>query len=440
MQCWLDPGLLLWSLLLVFWSPFALLHRLRRTLFRSKHDPYVKPRWTGGLQTPELTREMLGGAGTHVVLVGASFGEVLLIDKVTKALKGDRPDLKVTWAIRDRNTVEHVLKEHPAQSVVFWPYDWLLPVVRWLKAVRPDLVVMFERFRFPILVRASMRYGADVVLVNGRCKPRKLGYAVGWLYYRWLFRGFRTLLFQNDQDLATAMPMVGGRTKAEAAGDIKFDLTRVPIDPDKAAAVDVWIASAGESPVLAAGSTDDSEEEAFVLDAFMAVRNRHDARLMIAPREPARAGAVAEAVEERGLTVSHRSEMDGDADVYILDTFGELAYAYKFAVAAYVGGSLLGMGHNVIEPLDWGVPVSYGPNRGHFRAMQEECEAAGVGTRIREPSQLADLWSNAIASPEGRETTSEQCRTMLAQNRGALDVTLKELARLLEKRGSQTGG
>ena len=98
------------------------------------------------------------------------------------------------------------------------------------------------------------------------------------------------------------------------------------------------------------------------------------------------------------------------------------------------------MGHNVIEPLDWGVPVSYGPKRGHFRAMQEVCEAAGVGTRIREPSQLASFWSRAIASPEGRERTSEQCRAVLAQNRGALDVTLEELGRLLAERGSQPGG
>jgi 3-deoxy-D-manno-octulosonic-acid transferase len=433
-RCWSDPTLILWSLALVVWAPFSLAHRLRRALFRSKVEEFVPDRWGRHLQTPELTQALLAKPGAHVVLVGASFGEVLIVDKITKALRGTMPEIKVTWAIRDRQTVEHVKKMHAGQSVVYWPFDWIVPVAKWLRAVKPDVIVMLERYRFPTLVRASRSYGADVVLVNGRCRHRKVFFSIGRWYYKWLFSGFRAVFFQTENYLKSARPFLHARIKAEATGDIKFDLSHIPIEPEKAVALERWIASVGEKPLLAVGSTDSAEEEKFVLEAFRAVRKSVDARLMIAPRRPARADELVEIVRSHGLTASKRSKMEGPADVYVLDTFGELSYAYKFASAAYVGGALFGMGHNVIEPLEWGIPVSYGPNRGHFGTIQESCERAGVGTRITVSSQLAVHWLGVLNSPECQAQIAEQCKAMLERHRGALGVTLDEVHALIEER------
>jgi 3-deoxy-D-manno-octulosonic-acid transferase len=95
-------------------------------------------------------------------------------------------------------------------------------------------------------------------------------------------------------------------------------------------------------------------------------------------------------VEARGWTVSRRSEysirehasasdIQAPVDVFCLDTVGELAVAYRYAQAAYVGGTLNSAGHNMAEPLYWGIPVSYGPARGFFETVKRACEAAGVG-------------------------------------------------------------
>lgn len=433
-RCWLDPSLLLWSLAMVLWAPFSLFNRLRRAAFRSKVEEFVADRWANHLQSPEVTRALLNKPGAHVVLVGASFGEVLLVDKVTKALKGTMPEIKVTWAIRDRQTVEHVKAMHPNQSVAYWPFDWIVPVAKWLKAVRPDVIVMVERYRFPTFVRASKVYGADVVLVNGRCRHRKFFFTYAAWYYKWLFGSFRAVFFQNEIYLRTAQRFLGGRTKAEATGDIKFDLSHIPIEAEKSVALERWLGTAGGRPILAVGSTDSADEEKFVLEAFMSVRKTIDVCMMIAPRRPTRAEELEEMVKGFGLTVSRRSKMEGPADVYVLDSFGELSYAYKFAKAAYVGGALYGMGHNVIEPLEWGIPVSYGQNRGHFGMIQESCERAGVGTRIAQSSQLAVHWLGVLNSEECQEQIAEQCKVMLERHRGALAVTLDEMHALIEER------
>ena len=433
-RCWVDPTLVLWSLVMVAWAPFSLFHRARRAVFRSKSEEFVSDRWVRHLQTPDITRALHAKKGPHIVLVGASFGEILIVDKITKALRGPMPEIKVTWAIRDRQTVEHVKKMHPGQSVVYWPFDWIVPVVKWLKVTKPDVIVMLERYRFPTFVRAAKSYGADVVLVNGRCRHRKVFFVLGKWYYKWLFSGFRAVFFQNQTYLNAASPFLNSKTKLEATGDIKFDLSHIPIEAEKAVAVDRWIGSAGNTPILAVGSTDATDEEGFVLEAFLSVRKTVDAKLMIAPRRPARAEELVETIKSLGLTASLRSRMDGPADVYVLDSFGELSYAYRFASAAYVGGALFGMGHNVIEPLEWGLPVSYGPNRGHFGTIQEACERAGVGTRIAKSSQLAVHWLGVLNSPECRAEIADQCKSMLERHRGALGVTLKEVYALIEER------
>lgn len=387
--------------------------------------------------TPKITEELLDRPGAHIVIVGASFGEFRLVDKLTKALRSERPGAKITWAIRDSQTADHVIKMHPDQSVVLWPYDWITPVVRWLRQTKPDVIVFVERWRFANLVIGSRRYGADLMLVNGRCKRRKFFFRFAKPYYRWLFGAFGSALFQNEEDMANAAEFLGRRTTSASTGDIKFDLSHIPIEPERAVRVEKWLANAGDTPILAAGSTVDKVEDQFVLDSFASVRKTHAAKLMIAPRRPERAADLEKLARDMGLTVSRRSKMQGDADVYLLDTLGELSYAYRFATAAYVGGSLNGMGHNVIEPLEWGIPVSYGMNRGNFAAIQEACERAGVGTRVGQVSQLAVHWLGVLNSPESREDIGQRCKSMVQQHRGALGVTLSELRRLLNQRESQ---
>ena len=118
------------------------------------------------------------------------------------------------------------------------------------------------------------------------------------------------------------------------------------------------------------------EDEAMIgeLERFIAAKN---AFVIIAPRKPERFEIVAAMLTAAKIRFVRRSDWsDGPADVLLLDTFGELSKIYRFATAAFVGGSLVPTGgHNPIEPAAVGVPVCFGPYMSNFR------EIAGVFLR-----------------------------------------------------------
>lgn len=423
-----DPRLISWNAMLLLMSPLLVLMKLRR--YQKKHAPqeFSSRRWTVESRLLDEDR-----AGPHVVFVAASYGEVVLVKRLTVSLRKHMPHLRITWAIRDPASYDEVAAKQPDQSLVIQPFDSAIPVARWLRRVDPDVVVMMERYNFPDLVSSAKLWGAKVVLVNGRAKGayQKAGGLVR-SYYRWVFGSYDAMLFQSTPEMENASSVAPSSTRMETTGNIKLDVPGADIAPDKEATVRRWL-SPEHSPILAAGSTDELEEDRFVLDAFVRVRKDHNCRLLLAPRSLDRPSALKEEIEKRGLTYSFRTSMDPLADVHVLDTMGELTIAYGLSTAAYVGGSLLGMGHNIAEPLESGVPVCYGPRRGHFDSIQRLCERFGVGFRIKTSDELAEVFGMLLTDSDMRYVIREKAKTMLERERGASDRTVNALLTLIQE-------
>jgi 3-deoxy-D-manno-octulosonic-acid transferase len=417
-----DPRLVLWNFLLLTLSPGLLFMKTRRYL--KKHAPHE---FSLGRLTSQ-TRLKGDGKRPHIVFVAASYGEVLLVKRLSEALLELRPNLRITWAIRDPKALAEFSSKHREQSITCQPFDSFYPVTKWLSRVNPDALIMMERYNFPNLVASSKIWGAKVFLVNGRAKGAyQTSGGIIRSYYRWVFGSYDSLLFQSDADYEAAQVVAPTNVTTAKTGNIKLDLTATEIAPERAATIRKWLA-AERSPIIAAGSTDELEEDIFVLDAFVKARKQQDCRLLLAPRSLDNPASLKKEIQSRGLSVSFRTNMDAPADVHILDTMGELAYAYSLTRSAYVGGSLLGMGHNVVEPLEWGVPVAYGPKRGHFAALQSLCEKSGVGFRIRTSDELSAFWIRALSEPDFLSSIRQKARDMLSLESGALDATVRILA------------
>ncbi len=438
---WTNAPLLGWSLLIVLGWPVLLVLKLRRESKRRKkgRSGKISPeldrlRWTVDPLTPNLLPEALGTEVPHVVFVGQSFGETMLMERLADDLRS-RADVRVTLCIRDRATLASVMAVKPGQSVAIWPFDFLVPVSRWLGTYQPDVVVFTERFRFHTFAVAAHVFGAKVAVINGRCRARESAfYALARAHYRWFFGAFQGLYMQDIESRDAAATFAQPGAEVRATGNVKLGLPVPSLEASQAESLTQWLGQRGDVPLLAAGSTGNREEHLMVLEAFRAVRKDIDCRLLWAPRGEARRNELIEILEKERVEFSRRSEGQPDADVYLLDTMGELAYAYGQCRAAYVGGAYRGDGHNVVEPLQWGVPVSYGMNRGYFGAMQMLCEEAEASVRIRGSEDLAEHWRTMLRNPGLAAEMGARGKAMLDEQRGAFRATADALLGLVEDR------
>jgi 3-deoxy-D-manno-octulosonic-acid transferase len=313
-----------------------------------------------------------------------------------------------------------------AVSVFAFPFDHAGPVERALSRVRPGLVLLTETELWPLFLERAAARGVAVALVNGRISERSFP------RYRLLRRWFAPALahvslfvMQTEEDARRIAALGVPRSKIRMHGNVKYDLPPPAPFPD----ADRLAEAAGGRSVLVAASTAEGEEDA-VLEAGKALSPRP--LLAIAPRRPERFEEVARKVESAGLRLARRTGREGGrADVYLLDTIGELSSLYREARLAFVGGSLVARGgHNPIEAWAAGVPVVVGRHMENFREVAAKGENLGILTRVRNRAELARALAAALADPAGLASRGALAQRFVAASRGAADATAEEVLAL----------
>ncbi|HEX8464712.1 MAG TPA: glycosyltransferase N-terminal domain-containing protein, partial [Abditibacterium sp.] len=358
-------------------APVLLLKKWRR--FRARGDKFE---WDLRRWNPEFAADDDQNR-PHLVIVAMGFAETRLAARLTAMIQEKRPDIRVTWSIRNLEAA-HLGGAIPSnQAVAPFPFDYFVPVDRWISQVQPDAVVFIERFQFPIFARALHNRGVQVAAVAARSRSHRGGrYRVGAFYAHWFLSAFDLLCFRSDEEREN-LGSIPAKVQTRVTGSLKFWPQLPPIEPQRAQSLNLWLQLARNRPILAAGSTQPGDE-AWVFEAFSPLREEFGAVLLLAPRHVERADEVEALAQSRDWKVARRSRFEQpteNPDVLLLDSLGELTHAYGASLAAFVGGTIRGTGHNVLEPIAHGVPVFFGTKRGTFGAEQELCEAAGAGFR-----------------------------------------------------------
>ena len=490
---WWNGALWAYNAANVVFGPIILLKKWRR--YRKKKYLYEIDAWRWSGRRPDSGSNHREKKGPRVVFSASGIGEMRTMEYLSGLLQKERPDCEIVWAIRDRETCELARREHPEQEMATVPFEFLLPIWRWLRLVRPDVYVSVEKLWTPNLVWAARAWGARTIAVNSNSRSYNYSrwQARMWAPTNaWALRGFETLCLQRDRDLEQLAPVLSSDSDTRVVGMIKFELSTQFSQEDESTkalrrSLDVWLRDARDVPVLIAGSTHPREEE-FVLDAFAAVRQKTPCALLIAPRRVERAPEIVALLQERGFQVRQRSKFNahdanaqnaqaqnaqhlntqsvdmpkvnapsanvqntqsaevqsaevqnsGDSDisrtVFLLDTIGELATVYSYGAAAFVGGTLYMNGHNVAEPLGCGIATSFGSGNekdSGAKQMRVLCCEAGVGFEVETPPQLAAHWTQIASDPQKREQIRARCKELLDLHVGAAQRNLQAILELL---------
>jgi 3-deoxy-D-manno-octulosonic-acid transferase len=377
--------------------------------------------WRKGKKFPSL-RQRLGfdipfTQGKEVLWIHAvSVGEVKAVSVLAKQLKKDRFLLVTTQSSTGQEEAKRSIPN--ANHVAFLPLDisWILN--RWVKRLKPKLLVLVEGDFWYHLLKSVKEGGGKTVLVSGRLSEKSSArFAAVRPLAKRLFSQLDALLLQNEEYRQRFLPLVKDPSKLYVTGNLKFDAP--------------FVANLGESPLstspfpIAVTCTHSPEEEE-ILEALAPIPSL---LLFLAPRHPERFADVAAWLHSKSIPFIRWSQvqsLQGGERVVLIDAMGQLASVYARSQLAILGGSFSSKvgGHNVLEPCFSGCPVFFGPHMQNQKELVSHVLQAGAGKQLT----VADLCQE-VKRFQQDSSLLRQAAKSLAQRRGeALAKTLQILA------------
>lgn len=386
-----------------------------------------------GAVPERLRRHDPGCIWIHAV----SVGEVLAITQLVAELKTAVPNRQILVSTTTATGQELAKQRFGSEQVFFLPLDFPHAVRRYVRVLRPRLLVLAETEFWPNLLHLAKQSGAAVSVVNARISDRSFPrYRRFRSFFSRVLRNVDLFLAQTQEDAHRLTAIGAAAARVAVSGNLKFDIR---LSSGSALADALRKAIAQDSAVFVCGSTTEGEEQ-LLLPTFRAVFHAFpSAVIILAPRHPERFNKVAELLEASDLNMVRRSRWGPTENsdplkgsTFLLDSVGELASIYQLADVAFVGGSLAPTGgHNILEPAQHGVPVLSGPYTFNFREIVRIFVEGGA-LRVVDAQELPHVLLELLENPEQRESLGRRARELFVENTGATRKTVDALARLLD--------
>jgi len=366
-------------------------------------------------------------------LHAASAGEVAGLGPLIDALEGrERPPaiLVTTTTAAGREAARRNPKITWAQLA---PLDAWPCVARFLRAAKPERLIISETELWPSTILLAARAGLRPALINARMTARsRPRYRAAAFLLRPALDALSLVLAQSDADGESFRAIGIPAGKLSVAGNTKYD--RLAAHPEETTAAGaLQILGWNAAPLFVAGSTHPGEEE-LVLDGYArAAAAVPGLRLVLAPRHVERVAETLATLRARNLTFARFSALrdsDASASVLVLDTMGALASFWTRASAAFVGGTLVPVGgHNLLEPAAAGAPVLFGPHTRHVEYPAVLLESGGGGFRVAGGAALGRTLVGLLTDPIRARAAGDRAREVASRLRGATERALAALER-----------
>lgn len=228
--------------------------------------------------------------------------------------------------------------------------------------------------------------------------------------------------------------------KVVLAGDMKFsnvfDASHDAPPADLARILSHYRQVSG--PIIVGGSVNSADEVQSVLTGWKSVKRKfHDARFILAPRHVNRPEAmdpIYRLLEKEDHTFVRRTEITGgtvDADILVIDVFGELTHFYEIADLCYIGRN-----HGVIEPLRFRKPIVVAPDEawdhGYVTYPQYKLMTqAGAICQTPSASRTGETFLRIIEDDGFRQNMIERAVRLCEEQLGSLDRVVEHVCERL---------
>jgi len=388
---------LLYSLLLYFIFPFVIL----KLLWRSLSSPAYRQR------IPERLGIVKSDSNQPIIWLHAvSVGETIAAKPLIEALINNYPDYRVLVTTTTPTGSEQVRSLFSNRvDHVYYPYDLPEIIFRFLKRIKPHILIVVETEIWPNLYAACNKRDIPIVIVNARLSAKSThAYKKIKSLVAETLSYVKAIAVRSKADAESFKQLGAIENRVQVTGNIKFDLV---LDQEQIKLGKQRRKQWGKDrPVWVAASTHEGEDEQLLVIYHHLLKAFPDLLLVLVPRHPERFEKVyalsqAFSGDEQGnelnndLTVIRHSQTNDyksvevntvgvnsiEVNIIIGDTMGEMQSWFATASVVFMGGSLVETGgHNPLEPISQGVPVVSGPFMFNFDDVVAELDHSGLLT------------------------------------------------------------
>ena len=355
----------------------------------------------------------------------ASLGEFEQGRPVIEAIRQQYPDTRIFLTFFSPSGFEIRKTYQGADYIFYLPADLPFNARRFLKLVRPKLVVIVKyEFWFNYL-RLLRRRQIPTLIISAIFRPTQHFFKWYGSWFRKNLKGITHFFVQNEQSALLLHSI--GIAQVTISGDTRFD--RVSTIAKNCKPFPLIKQFSNSHQLFLAGSTWPVDEEL--------IKRLYEAnkgfKFIIAPHEvhEEHIRYIEQLFEGQTLRYSKvTSENITQTDILIIDSIGILSNLYQYAYIAYIGGAF-GKGlHNILEPATFGKPVIFGTNYSKFGEAVELIKRGGVFS-IHDAKELISISTQLSSDETVYLQASSQCSNYVTTMRGATTLILLEIKKQL---------
>lgn len=318
-------------------------------------------RWRDGREKlfARLRNNMKSMHGRKVWVHCASLGEFEQARPLIEMIRQRDPAVRILLTFFSPSGYDVRRYYEGVDYVSYLPIDTMAHAVRFIRTVRPELVIWVKYEYWYHFLRQLYIRKIPVILVSAVFRHDQVFFRWYGGLHREILRYFRHIFVQNEES-RELLGSIG--FEPEVCADTRFD--RVAAIAGQRKDYDTIAAFKGDKKLIVAGSTWRKDVDLLARlineDPFQGAF-----KYVIAPHDVTEENnyyIVEQIALSRGLFSRVTTQDAHEFDVLIIDGIGMLSSIYYYADVVYVGGGFGTSVHNILEPAVYGKPVIFGPN------------------------------------------------------------------------------
>ena len=343
-------------------------------------------------------------AGNLIWFHGSSVGELLSVIPLIHQLEKNKHINQILITSSTLSSAK-IFKNYKFKKVVhqFFPIDFFLYSYKFLNYWQPTITIFIESEIWPSIFRALNAKKIPLLLLNARITKKT--------FKKWmLVKSFSNSIFKN---ISKAYPQNTETykylkkldiSKIKKIGNLKF----INNEQDNFITLNKNLLKNLKSRKVWCASSTHPGEEIICAKVHLNLMNKHKNLLtIIIPRHVDRVNQIIQVIKDLKLNVvlhSSRQKKLKEADIYLVDTYGETKKFYKLSKIVFTGKSLIGKGgQNPLEPAMYGAEIIYGPNIDNFSDTYKLLDKLKICHKVKNMNDLTNLVNRLLLKPNNKK-------------------------------------